>query len=600
MNAEAILYEAYQRFSAGDPRGAEVALAPLWNASPRRPAKAIHLLGMIRRAQGRLPEAEALLRQAIEADPADPEPLNNLGNLLYAAKKYEEAAAIYRRALSIAPRMEQAQLNLVYALNQARAGEEGEIEARKLLKLRRTAEGLQALGAALGMQAKHAEALAAIEEALARRPEFPIALYDRAVALNALGRKAEAYEAFDKLAARPDAGPQIFLSWADALAHGGESPKQVEAALAAGLRLHPLNVSLQRDHARFRWLNGASAQEFSKDIEAALRAAPDNHELRSACAELIYRAGRPREAAQLIQDGLARAPFEAELLRMKAFLEDEADAPALAIQSARGVLRVREDDTTQKLLIHALLRMGEAREALDLARAALRAAPHDQHMIALETTALQALGDPDLDRLYNFERFVHVVDLAAPPGYESMEAFNAALAESLAVQHTLAQHPLNQTLYEGTQTPRELTTVEDAAIQAFLELARQTALAFSKTLPSDPSHPFLSRAKNDVGFAGSWSVRLRPGGHHVNHFHPKGWISSAYYVRLPPRAADDAPHAGWLKFGEPRKPIPGCKALKFVEPKPGRLVLFPSYMWHGTEPFKQGDRLTVAFDIVPK
>ena len=34
-----------------------------------------------------------------------------------------------------------------------------------------------------------------------------------------------------------------------------------------------------------------------------------------------------------------------------------------------------------------------------------------------------------------------------------------------------------------------------------------------------------------------------------------------------------------------------------IEPKPGRLVLFPSTMWHGTEPFAAGERLTVAFDV---
>ena len=38
----------------------------------------------------------------------------------------------------------------------------------------------------------------------------------------------------------------------------------------------------------------------------------------------------------------------------------------------------------------------------------------------------------------------------------------------------------------------------------------------------------------------------------------------------------------------------------YVQPKPGRLVLFPSYMWHGTVPFASSQqRLTVAFDAVP-
>jgi hypothetical protein len=35
-------------------------------------------------------------------------------------------------------------------------------------------------------------------------------------------------------------------------------------------------------------------------------------------------------------------------------------------------------------------------------------------------------------------------------------------------------------------------------------------------------------------------------------------------------------------------------------PAVGRLVLFPSYFWHGTFPFTDdGMRLTIAFDVVP-
>jgi hypothetical protein len=37
--------------------------------------------------------------------------------------------------------------------------------------------------------------------------------------------------------------------------------------------------------------------------------------------------------------------------------------------------------------------------------------------------------------------------------------------------------------------------------------------------------------------------------------------------------------------------------FRTIEPKPGRLALFPSYMWHGTRPFAEGERMTVAFDV---
>ena len=42
---------------------------------------------------------------------------------------------------------------------------------------------------------------------------------------------------------------------------------------------------------------------------------------------------------------------------------------------------------------------------------------------------------------------------------------------------------------------------------------------------------------------------------------------------------------------------PNLPAQHFVKPVPGKLVLFPSYMWHGTVPFTGEDpRLAIAFD----
>jgi hypothetical protein len=47
-------------------------------------------------------------------------------------------------------------------------------------------------------------------------------------------------------------------------------------------------------------------------------------------------------------------------------------------------------------------------------------------------------------------------------------------------------------------------------------------------------------------------------------------------------------------------PLAACPADHFIRPQPGMLVLFPSYLWHGTVPFETGGRrLTAAFDVVP-
>ena len=69
-------------------------------------------------------------------------------------------------------------------------------------------------------------------------------------------------------------------------------------------------------------------------------------------------------------------------------------------------------------------------------------------------------------------------------------------------------------------------------------------------------------------------------------------------MALPDRAEDDLATAGWLKLGEaPLELGIDAPPVQRIEPKPGRLVLFPSWMWHGTVPFTAGERLTVAFDV---
>ena len=95
---------------------------------------------------------------------------------------------------------------------------------------------------------------------------------------------------------------------------------------------------------------------------------------------------------------------------------------------------------------------------------------------------------------------------------------------------------------------------------------------------------------------------MRDQGFHRNHLHPQGWISSCYYVAVPEVAKDADAKQGWIKFGEPAVPVALGNAVKrAIQPVPGRLVLFPSYMWHGTVPFHApAVRTTIAFDVVPQ
>ncbi|HAM20005.1 MAG TPA: hypothetical protein DCP70_15910, partial [Alteromonas macleodii] len=64
--------------------------------------------------------------------------------------------------------------------------------------------------------------------------------------------------------------------------------------------------------------------------------------------------------------------------------------------------------------------------------------------------------------------------------------------------------------------------------------------------------------------------------------------------------AVDTDGQGWLMFGRADIANQRFEGDYAVKPEGGTVVLFPSYMWHGTNAFATDEhRLTVAFDIIP-
>jgi hypothetical protein len=181
-----------------------------------------------------------------------------------------------------------------------------------------------------------------------------------------------------------------------------------------------------------------------------------------------------------------------------------------------------------------------------------------------------------------------------------MAELNAALVEALGARHRFSTHPLDQSLRHGSQTTRNLVADPDPAIRAVLAAFEEPIRMYLQELGRDAGHPLSARNRGSGVVAAGWSVQLRRGGFHVNHFHNQGWISSAYYVAVPDEVDDAALRSGWLKFGEPRFATPGAPAEHYVRPSAGMLVLFPSYMWHGTNAINGPQvRTTIAFDAVP-
>jgi tetratricopeptide (TPR) repeat protein len=208
------------------------------------------------------------------------------------------------------------------------------------------------------------------------------------------------------------------------------------------------------------------------------------------------------------------------------------------------------------------------------------------------------LGDDRAGWLDGDPPYAHVIDL----GIDAADL--AQLADVLRGLHTAQAAILGQSVRGGTQTSLPLFSNINPHIQALRAKILTAVRAYVDALPAfDADHPLLGAPRASITCAGSWSVRLsgashKDGGHHVAHTHSHGWISSALYIVVPDEANDPVAQSGWLQLGaSPPELGLNLASYQYVQPKPGRLVLFPSTLWHGTTPFDIGERLTVAFDI---
>jgi uncharacterized protein (TIGR02466 family) len=174
----------------------------------------------------------------------------------------------------------------------------------------------------------------------------------------------------------------------------------------------------------------------------------------------------------------------------------------------------------------------------------------------------------------------------------------ADLGATLEAFHRHHRQPVGQSVRGGTQTRGRLLDRRDERLAALRRGLQKAVDEYRRQLPPpDSRHPLLRHRNRDLKIDGSWSVRLSSAGFHVPHLHPGGVLSSAFYVRVP--ALDGEAREGWLELGRPPPDLQmDLEPLAIVEPEPGNLVLFPSYLYHGTRPFSAGERLSVAFDVV--
>lgn len=432
------------------------------------------------------------------------------------------------------------------------------------------------------------------ETAIRTNPQSAVAEHNLAAALGDAGRWSEALEATRRAFAKGGTAGETWLVHARALSACDRHGEAVEAFEQA-LLLNPGLIDAYHELAQLLWM-------LTGDRETALSVFPPDQPpspVSFAKAKALQFMGDPIEARNALEPLREALPGEPTLLSFISQLELEAGRPDESLIRAIGAIRMASElPAALEAYAAASLATGRHSEALAAAERLQTLQPLNQHAITLEATALRLMGNPRGDALYDYAAFVRTYTLDTPPGWPTLETYLKELANELQTVHPFRAHPFGQSVRHGSQRP-DILKLPGRAIAAFESALAGPLAAYLAHLGAG-SDPLRARNTGTWQMHGAWSVWLRPGGFHTDHVHPSGWISSACYVEVPD-CVSGGDRAGWLRFGKPGTLTrPSLSAGHWIKPEPGQLALFPSYMWHGTEPFGgEQSRLTIAMDFLP-
>lgn len=429
----------------------------------------------------------------------------------------------------------------------------------------------------------------------------PLALQNLAMAQGAAGRMSDAEATIRKaVALQPGSGALVQVLGQALLSR--DAFDEAQAAFEKAAELDPLNPGIHRDLSQLIWMRTGDVAAAMAPLDKVLAGLPESEAapLLVVKGKLLEYAGDMDGARAVLVPPADKPGAPNYLLCAASQVLLPTDPLKAAILAAQAIAKAPNDTFGLTTLAQAQLAAGDLDGAEATAERIRKLDPNDQHGVALLATAWRLKGDDRYRQLYDYDAFVSAGLIETPEGWDSLEAYLADLQAALERLHGLKAHPIGQTLRGGTQTNVRLDQSDDPAIHAFFKAIDAPIRAYIAGL-GQGDDAMRGRPRGEgYRLSGSWSVKLMPGGHHVDHLHHSGWISSAFYVSLPASVRGEGDE-GSIRFGHPGTDTrPPVEAEFRVKPQPGMLVLFPSYMWHGTESFGGDEpRLTIAFDVVP-
>ena len=567
-------------------------------------ADVMHLAAMAHKADGGVDKAISYFIKSLDINDSQPQVHNNLANTYKQNLELKLAEKHYKKALMLQPQYIEAAKNLGLLQLSNQDFTQAKISFEQVLCWSKNdVSALTSLGNIFKAQNNFDTAIAYYKKALTVNPTYVNALHNLGVAYRMSGEFISAIDCFKKAQAIAPNIAELDYNEANTQFDIGNY-SAAEAAYWRSLHKAPDNCAVHETLNEFYWQIGKKS-EFGKSFKLAIEQLPRHFPLRHAYGESLLSSGNQAQANIIVDEAL-KLEKTPDLLHLKGKLLAAGGDIKTAITLIESSLVKHYKLSNALDLIELLIIDFDYEKALLQIAYAEHVAPHNQLLIAHKSLCWRLTHDPRYQWLVDYEKHIQTYNIPVPKGYSSRAMFLDELEGVLLSMHQTQHEPLKQTLKFGTQTPGRLFYKPIKQIVDLKNAFEAVTLDYISSLPDDSSHPLLSRKTQQVSFAGSWSVKLKPNGFHVNHVHPEGWLSSSFYVKVPDFSLHSQPeeHAGAIKFGESSLQLKEReKIARIVTPKAGLVAIFPSYVWHGTIPFNGPDdifRLTAPCDITPR
>ncbi len=424
--------------------------------------------------------------------------------------------------------------------------------------------------------------------ALALEPNRAKALHGRARVALERG-EAAAVQRFDRALSVNNGDADLWLGKAQSLDVAGDYKGAREIAEALAKQAPQWTEGL-RFLAQLRLAQGE--EDFTSHYGDAAAKAPQDPNILSEWCSVLSGLDYNTQATDVAVDAQSKFPDLDHFVMLEA-----VNAGAAGDNDRAEAVFTRLDRQDSERWLHEArhrIRCAEFDRAGTLLDQIIEVDPWSISAWALRGVVWRLTSDERSDWLDGREELVRLMPL------HNADAVLPKVIPQLHQLHDGSPLPLGQSLRGGSQTRGILFDRTEPEFAELRDAIVATVEQYRGALPEhDAAHPLLRHRDSEWALAGSWSVRLNGGGDfHTAHIHPQGIVSSALYLEVPDETADANGKAGWLEVGRPAADLGlDLGPRRTLEPKPGHMALFPSTLYHGTRPFTDGRRMTVAFDV---